>query len=293
MCVCKKAFLVHLIKAWERTSKKKKKRYREACVSFLMGGTGSGKNWVLFFYLLSKTWIHFSVVGLCSLLGSCLTWGDPVLGSVGSMVGLMVTSERLLCQGGPSRTAATSGEPLLTGASTGGPSTIAGCFGSVSCGVTAPFFWSWCKQDFVSTLQDWSLCFPRSSGSPIIKSCWSSRSDSLGLPSAFVGPPGWEAWYGVQNLHNGGRTSLVLCSQVCGSLTQWVWDLILSWLCPSYHLAVASLSLDIGYLFLLRSGIHLLMVVQQLVAVLVFSKEEMSTYLSTPPFGTRNPSHSF
>ena len=98
--------------------------------------------------ILSKTLIHFSVVGLCSLLGSCWTWGDPVLGSMSSMVGLMVTSKRVLCQGGPSRTAATSGEhlnpcgePLLTHASTAGPSTIAGCFGSVSCGVTAPFFW--------------------------------------------------------------------------------------------------------------------------------------------------------
>ena len=34
----------------------------------------------------------------------------------------------------------------------------------------------------VFLLQDWSLCFPQSCGSPIIKSWWSSRSDSLGLP---------------------------------------------------------------------------------------------------------------
>ena len=37
----------------------------------------------------------------------------------------------------------------------------------------------------------------------------------------------------------------------------------------SYHLAVASLSLDMGYLFLVGSSIFLLMVVQQLVAILV------------------------
>ena len=67
---------------------------------------------------------------------------------MGSMVGLMVTSKRVLCQGGPSRTADTSGEclnpcgePLLTRASIEGASTIAGSFGSVFCGVTAPFFW--------------------------------------------------------------------------------------------------------------------------------------------------------
>ena len=33
------------------------------------------------------------------------------------------------------------GEPLPTHASTGGPPTLAGSFGSVSCGVTAPFLW--------------------------------------------------------------------------------------------------------------------------------------------------------
>ena len=38
---------------------------------------------------------------------------------------------------------------------------------------------------------------------------------------------------------------------VWGSPTQQVWDLILSWLCPSYHLIAASpLSLDVGYILL-------------------------------------------
>ena len=113
----------------------------------------------------------------------------------------------------------------------------------------------------------------------MIKFCWPSKLDSLGIPRPFVGSPDWEAWYGVQNLHNGGRTSLVSCSPICGSLTWCVWDLILSWLCPSYHFSVASLSLDIGHLFLVSFGILLLMVVQQLVAVLVFLKEEMSMHL--------------
>ena len=65
---------------------------------------------------------------------------------------------------------------------------------------------------------------------------------------------------------------------------QWVWDLILSWLCPSYCLTVASsLSLDVEYLFLAGSGILLAMVVQQLVVILVFSQEEMSAHPSTLP----------
>ena len=54
------------------------------------------------------------------------------------------------------------------------------------------------------------VCFPQSRGSPIIKSRRPSRSDSLVIPSPFVRYLGWEAWRGVQNLHNSGRTSLVL-----------------------------------------------------------------------------------
>ena len=69
---------------------------------------------------------------------------------------------------------------------------------------------SWCMQDFVCALQGWSLCFHQSCASPIIKSHWPSRSDSLGIPSPFVRAPGWEASRGAQNLHNSGKTSLVL-----------------------------------------------------------------------------------
>ena len=65
-------------------------------------------------------------------------------------------------------------------------------------------------QDFVCALQGWSLCFHQSCGSPIIKAHWPSRSDSLGIPSPFIRAPGWEVWRGAQNLHNSGKTSLVL-----------------------------------------------------------------------------------
>ena len=40
----------------------------------------------------------------------------------------------------------------------------------------------WYAQDFVCALQDWSLCFPQSCESPIIKSHWLSKPDSLGIP---------------------------------------------------------------------------------------------------------------
>ena len=90
--------------------------------------------------------------------------------------------------------------------------------------------------------------FPQFFGNPVTKSGWPSISDSLEFPSPFTGSPGWEAWYGPQNLHNSGRAALVLLFSVCGSPTQQVWDLILSWLHPSYLLiSTSSLSLDVGY----------------------------------------------
>ena len=67
-----------------------------------------------------------------------------------------------------------------------------------------------CAQDIVCALQDWSLGFPQSCGNSIIRSCWPSRSDSLEIPSPFVRSPGWEAWHGIQNLCNTGKTSLAL-----------------------------------------------------------------------------------
>ena len=67
---------------------------------------------------------------------------------------------------------------------------------------------SWYTQDFICSLQDWSLCFPQSCGSLIIKSFWPLSPGSLGIPSPCAGYPGWVA--GAQNLHNSVRTSLVL-----------------------------------------------------------------------------------
>ena len=65
-----------------------------------------------------------------------------------------------------------------------------------------------CKILFVPSKT--GVCFFQSSESPVIKARWPSRSDSLGIPSLTVRSQGWEYWHGVQNLHNSGRTSLVL-----------------------------------------------------------------------------------
>ena len=56
------------------------------------------------------------------------------------------------------------------------------------------------------------------------------------------------------------------------------------WFHPFYHLDGASpLPLDMGYLFLMRFNILLLMVVQQWVVILEFSWEKRSAHPSTPP----------
>ena len=122
-----------------------------------------------------------------------------------------------LCQGGPSWLDADAasapipvGEPLPALAPSGDPPTLAGSFGSVACGVTAPFLWVLVHTGFWLCLQKCSLCFPQCCGIPVIKFHWPSRPDSLGISSPFVRSLGWEAWHGVLNFQNSGKTSLVL-----------------------------------------------------------------------------------
>ena len=74
------------------------------------------------------------------------------------MVGLMVNSKRVYAKGA-FQCPCPCGEPLPTHTSTGGPPTLAGGFDSVSLGSLLLSSGSWCKQNFVCALQDWSL-FP-------------------------------------------------------------------------------------------------------------------------------------
>ena len=87
---------------------------------------------------------------------------------------------------------------------------------------------SCCMQNFVCALQDWSLCFPQSSGSPIIKSHWPLRPDSPGIPSPFVGLQAGKPDMGLRTFTTVGELLRYYCSPVCGSPTWLVWDLILS-----------------------------------------------------------------
>ena len=87
---------------------------------------------------------------LHSLFVSCLACGNPALGSIGSMVGLMITSKKAH-QGAPPRTTVASacGQPLLSHTSIGDPPTLSRS-DSVSCrGSLLLSPGSWCAQDFV------------------------------------------------------------------------------------------------------------------------------------------------
>ena len=89
--------------------------------------------------------------------------------------------------------------------------------------------------------------------------------------------------WGSESSQQGENFFGIIVLQFVGHPPSGLWDLILSCSHPSYHLtATSSLSLDVGYLFLVGSSILLLMVVQQLVAVSLLL-QEMSAHPSTSP----------
>ena len=111
------------------------------------------------------------------------------------------------------------------------------------------------------------------------------------IPSPFVNMLAGTIFFSII-FHNSGKTSTQQWDNFFGIIVfQFVGHLPIGYgiwfycdCAASYHLAAAtSLSLDVGYLFLVGSSILLSMVVQQLVAILVLSQEEMSTCPSTLP----------
>ena len=138
--------------------------------------------------------------------------------------------------------------------------------------------------------QDWSLCFPLSCGSLIIKFPWPSRSDSLGIPSPFVGSPGWGAWCRALNLHNSGRTFLVLLFSSLWMTQPSGYGIWFYCNCapPTFflQLCLCLWMWRIFFFFLVGSSSLLLVVVQQLVVILVLFQEEMSAHPFTPPSWT-------
>ena len=172
------------------------------------------------------------------LLGSCLDWGNPVLGFMGFQD--CCCQWPYLC-----------GQPLSIQASN---PTVTGSLDSVTCGVTAPFL-------RVLVCTRFCLCPPRLVFLlPLV--LWKSynqiplyfKSGSLNIPSPFVGSRCREARCGVQNIYNSGRTCLVLLF-----FSLWVshsaamgfdFMVIVHLIVLLTHLPVtSSLSLDMGYFF--------------------------------------------
>ena len=106
---------------------------------------------------------------------------------------------------------------------------------------------SWSMQSFVCALQESSLCFSQSHGSEI----------PLAFKIIILGDSQSHCWIPMlgslmQGLEPSQQWENCWCyySPVYGSPTWQVWDWVLSWLCPSYHLvAASSLSLHVGYHF--------------------------------------------
>ena len=138
--------------------------------------------------LLSKALIQLSVDGWVALPVNCLAWGDPALGSTGTIVGLMVASKRANTKG------VLPGLLLLVALLLWWAPADR-CFHRRSSNTINFFFLIkspmgslllssgfWCEQDFVCVLQDQSLCLFQSCGNPIIKSYWPSRLIPWGFP---------------------------------------------------------------------------------------------------------------
>ena len=236
-------------------------------------------------------------VGLCSLLVSCLVWGDSAWG-LWALSGSWWPPRGFMSRGTFQDCCCQHPVPVVSHCLPVPPQETLPHQLAVS--VQSPV---WFGSVFFCMLlcTGFCLCPPRLESllSPVLwksynQTCWPSSSDSLGIPSSFIGSPGCEAWCGFQNLHNSGRTSLVLL--FTSLLFTHPADMGFDFSClhSSYCLtAASSLSLDVVYLFLVGSSILLLMIVQQLVVILVLSQEEVSAYLSTLPFWTRNYTFNF
>ena len=150
--------------------------------------------------------------------------------------------------------------PWLTHTSARDSWTLTGKSGSVSCGVTALFPGSQYAQFCLCPPR---VCFP----SPvyILMALWwvkvTSSKRAYAMPSfpapRTPAPTAVHCWPVPS-----GDTHTPFCLSLCGISGSWcaqgkfepsehlcwVWGLILTWFCPSYHFAGASLPLGMGYL---------------------------------------------
>ena len=174
---------------------------------------------------------------------------------------------------------------MLTHASTGSSPTLACNFGSVSYGVTASFLW-------VLLCAKFCLCSPRLE-SPFSPGPWKSCNQiPLALKVRLHGDS--QSLYQIprlgslrcegQNLHNRGRTSLVVLFSSLWVTHAAVTGFHFIMITPLHHLSTGLFFVfGRGVPFLVGSGVLLSMIVQQLVAILVLLQEEMSTHSPTLP----------
>ena len=134
-------------------------------------------------------------MGLCSLLVSCLAREDPVLESTGSIVGRTYKSKRTyanMCLPGlmlpvPLSLWQTTASTCLCKRPSNTHKQV--CF---------ILMWHHCSFLFstgahkVWFVPSKSLSFPQPYVSSVIKSCWPSKTDFLGIPSLFGRSLGWE-----------------------------------------------------------------------------------------------------
>ena len=191
-------------------------------------------------------------MGLCSCPVGCLAWGFPALHHTACWVGLGPGGE--MVQEGSHQSCCcqclcSCSEPQLPPTSAGGSPILAGRSGPVSYEVTAFFPGSWCTLE----------CLPSKSGASVSPSPVEFlQSNPAGLQSQILcglllplpDPQAGKSDVGLRTFTSVGQLLWYNHFPIYGSCTQQVWDLILSWLCPSYRFVMASsLSLGVGYLF--------------------------------------------
>ena len=99
-----------------------------------------------------------------------------------------------------------------------------------------------CTQDFVCALQDWHFRLPQSCGSLMIKNPAGLQGQiPWGFPVPLLDPQAGKPDTSFRTFTTVGELLWYYYSPVSESPTWWVWNLILSWLHPSYHLAAACL----------------------------------------------------
>ena len=135
--------------------------------------------------MLSKSLIQFSVDGQGSV-PSLLFDLRPNYGGGNEDNGDLL--QKVLCMRCHTQCPQPCSRPLPTHPSAADSWTLTGKSGSVSCGVTAPFFWILVHTKFC-------LCpkslYPQSCVSSVTKFHWPPKSNSLGLLSPFARSSGW------------------------------------------------------------------------------------------------------